>query len=242
MLTLTRFEEIRIADAILAEYPRLSATQRTAARAVLFGRREWARRLLAKIDHGDVAVADVSTDELRQIALYNDPQLDATVRKRGGNIRAGTPEEKLADIRRNLERPAGRLGSAVGRARAVQEKLAVCHTLFNEGNKIGPDLTTANRKDRDFLLVSIVDPSVQVRKEFLAYVVHTSDGRVYTGLLTGQNPSSVTVVGAKNEHTTIPRNDIEEIKESPISLMPEHLIDQLKPQEVRDLFSYLETK
>jgi putative heme-binding domain-containing protein len=36
---------------------------------------------------------------------------------------------------------------------------ATCHKLFDEGEAIGPDLTHANRKDRDYLLVSIVDPS-----------------------------------------------------------------------------------
>lgn len=117
---------------------------------------------------------------------------------------------------------------------------ATCHSLFGEGNRIGPDLTTANRKDRDYLLVSIVDPSVQIRKEYLAYVVTTNDGRVVTGLITEQSPASITLVGPKNERTTIRRGDIEEIRESPQSLMPERLLDPLKPQELRDLFSYLQ--
>ena len=41
---------------------------------------------------------------------------------------------------------------------------------------VGPDLTYANRKDRDFLLVSLVDPSGVVRKEYQASLVATGDG------------------------------------------------------------------
>jgi putative heme-binding domain-containing protein len=88
--------------------------------------------------------------------------------------------------------------------------------------------------------VSIVDPSVQIRKEYLAYAVTTNGGRVVTGLIADQTPSSITVVGPKNERTSIRRGDIDEIKESPQSLMPERLLDAMKPQELRDLFSYLQ--
>ena len=112
--------------------------------------------------------------------------------------------------------------------------------LFGEGTKIGPDLTTANRKDREFLLVSIVDPSVQVRKEYLVYAIETHDGRVVTGCIADQNASSITLVGPKNDRTTIRRSEIAEMKEMPNSLMPERLLEPLKPQELRDLFAYLQ--
>ncbi len=238
--TLSRFDQAEIAQAVLSEYPQMSVPLRSAARGLLFGRPDWARRLLASIDRGEIPASDVQTDELRRVALYNDPDLDARVRKRWGNIRAGTPEEKLADIRRISNDLRAAAGQPKHGHELFQKSCATCHTLFGEGNKIGPDLTTANRKDRDFLLVSIVDPSVQIRKEFLAYVVTTNDGRVFTGLIADQSPSSVTLVGPKNERTSIRRSEIEEIKESPQSLMPERLLEPLKPQELRDLFSYLQ--
>jgi putative membrane-bound dehydrogenase-like protein len=237
---LARFDQPQIAEAVLAQYPKMSPPVRGAARALLLGRPDWARRLLARIDRGDISPGDVQTDELRRVALYNDAGLNEQVRKRWGNIRAGTSEEKLADIRRITNDLRAAAGRPVLGHELFKKTCATCHTLFGEGNRIGPDLTTANRKDRDFLLVSIVDPSVQIRKEFLAYVVTTSNGRVATGLIAEQSPSSITLVGAKNERTRIPRNDIEEIRESPQSLMPERLLDAMKPQELRDLFSYLQ--
>src|SRR5207245_2493737 len=82
---------------------------------------------------------------------------------------------------------------------------ASCHRLNADGNLIGPDLTHANRKDRDYLLVSIVDPSAQIRKEYVSYNVQTADGRLLTGLLVEQTPGSITLLGAKNERTTLPR-------------------------------------
>jgi hypothetical protein len=63
-----------------------------------------------------------------------------------------------------------------------------------------------------------------------------------TGLLTGQTPGSITLVSAKNERTTISRIKIESLEESPVSLMPENILLPLKPQELRDLFTYLQSE
>lgn len=89
-------------------------------------------------------------------------------------------------------------------------------------------------------MVSIVDPSAVIRKEYLSYNVQTTDGRFLTGLIAEQNPAALTLWTANNERTRIARNNIEPIDESPVSLMPEDLLKPLKPQELRDLFSYLQ--
>jgi len=129
------------------------------------------------------------------------------------------------------------------RARGRQlfnERCATCHRLFGEGNTLGPDLTHANRQDRQFLLVSLVDPGGVVRKEYQSYVLHTRDGRVLTGLIAEQTPDSITLRDAKGESTRVPRTDIDVLAESPTSLMPESLFRELNPGQIRDLFSYLQ--
>jgi putative heme-binding domain-containing protein len=70
--------------------------------------------------------------------------------------------------------------------------------------------------------------------------VHTKSGQVLAGLLAEQTPGSVTLVGANNERTTQARARIESIEESSVSLMPENLLKELKPQELRDLFRFLQ--
>ena len=80
-----------------------------------------------------------------------------------------------------------------------RKQCGTCHTLFGEGEKIGPELTHANRRDREFLLASIVDPNAVVRKEFTNYTVQTIDGRILTGLIAEQDAKSLTLLTAKNE-------------------------------------------
>ena len=100
----------------------------------------------------------------------------------------------------------------------------------------------SQQEDLNFLLTSIVDPNAVIRKEFFNYIVQTKDGRVLTGLIVESSPTVVTVLDAKNQRTVIEKNQIESMKESPTSLMPENILKELKPQELRDLFGYLQSK
>ena len=117
----------------------------------------------------------------------------------------------------------------------------VCHTLYGEGGKIGPDLTPANRADREYLLASIVDPSAAIRKEFVSYDVETKDGRVLSGVIAEQIGGSLILGTATGERLNIPQAQINSLRESPVSLMPEGLVKPLEPQELRELFAYLQS-
>ena len=230
-----------IASRLLAMYPAANDRLRQKLRDVLLSRRGWAGRLVAEVEAKRIAAKDVSVEQLRLVPLHNDAELDERVRKLWGSIKPGTPEEKLAEMRRLSNDLRAGSGDVVRGRELFRKQCATCHQLFGEGEKIGPDLTHANRQDRDYLLGSMVDPSAVVRAEYMSYVITTTDGRVFTGLIAQQSPTEVTLLGAKNERTTIRRDQIDELRESPTSLMPEDQLKQLKPQELRDLFAYLQS-
>jgi putative heme-binding domain-containing protein len=79
-----------------------------------------------------------------------------------------------------------------------------------------------------------------IRREFLNYVVLTDSGQVHSGLLVEQDGASITIVDAKNQRIEIPRDEVESLDESEVSLMPERILDALTPVEIRDLFAYLQ--
>jgi putative heme-binding domain-containing protein len=220
----------------------MSKPVRAKAIDVMLTHPTWASRVFSVVEAGSIDAAEISTEQLRHVADFHDKALDARIAKRWGKVTGGTPEEKLAEVRRfNNDLRAFPGDAKAGRA-IFQNICGVCHKLYDEGAAVGPDLTHANRKDRDYLLVSIVDPSAVVRAEFLSYTLKTTDGRVLSGLLVEQNPASVTLLAAKGERSNVPREKIAVLKESAVSLMPEGLLTPLKPQELRDLFAYLQTE
>ena len=149
---LARFEDPRIAPHLIALHQSSpSDVMKTRIRDVLLGRRESARAWVRAVDRGEVPAAATTVEQIRRVALFDDDMLDALVIKHWGKLQAATREEKLAEVRRlnNDLRAAG--GDAVSGQAIFKKHCAGCHPLFGEGTKLGPDLTTANRQDRDFL-------------------------------------------------------------------------------------------
>jgi putative heme-binding domain-containing protein len=230
----------RVTAALLGSYAQVPATMRGRIAEILLSRPASARALLERVDRRVIAAADVPLERLRAVALHGDAELDALVRKHWGRIEPGTAEEKLAEMRRlNNDLRAGK-GDRMRGKELFGKHCATCHKLFGAGGEVGPDLTGTARSDTPALLANIVDPGALVRAQYLQYAVVTVGGRVVTGLLVAQDGAGVTLLDAQNQRTTLPRATIEELRELPTSIMPENLLKPLSPQEVRDLFSYLQ--
>lgn len=236
---LARLYNESMSPLLLDLYPSLPTKLKAQTFDALLMRRASALALLKLVDRGEFKPSDIPLDKVRLLSFLEDREIDTLVTKHWGKFDLESRGEKLAEVRR-LNNDLRAADGNVEAGKAVYKKhCAACHQIFGEGTKLGPDLTTANRKDRDYLLISLVDPSVVIRKEFLSHVVQTQDGRVLSGLIVERNDAGLTIANAKNERVTLAVADIEELRESPVSLMPDDLYRQLKPQELRDLLAYL---
>lgn len=237
---LSSFEQPRVATAMLDRLLDPADSLRPQMIEMLVTRASFARAMLARVDDGQLPASTIPLDQVRRLALLEDTVIDASVSKHWGRVSAATAEEKLAEVRRlNNDLRAGKGDPQAGKL-LFGKHCAACHQLFGEGKNVGPDLTSANRQDRDFLLVSLVDPSSVIRKEFVSLTVRTEDGRVLNGLPLSQGDAMLTLVDAKGETVVLPRSEIAEARESTASLMPDDLYRQFSPAQLRDLFSYLQ--
>ena len=83
------------------------------------------------------------------------------------------------------------------------------------------------------------DPSLVIGSGYQATSVTTKAGQVLQGLLVEDNPLRVMLKVQGGETKTIARADVDSVKQSKVSLMPEQLENQMTPQEMRDLFAFL---
>ena len=69
--------------------------------------------------------------------------------------------------------------------------------------------------------------------------VTTTDGRTLTGLLADQDTNVVVIRGADGQNISLARDEIEDLRATKLSLMPEGQLKDYTDQQIRDLFAYL---
>jgi len=120
------------------------------------------------------------------------------------------------------------------------ENCAKCHMPRKQGGRVGPDLSGINNKTKEELLTSILNPSYAIEPQFTHYIVTTKDGHVHDGVLAQETPAVITLRGGTEEgDETLLRANIQEIRASSISLMPEELEKSLSHQGLADVIAYL---
>ena len=123
-----------------------------------------------------------------------------------------------------------------------------CHRAAGRGGMVGPDLTSvSSRFSRRDLLVSILQPSKVIPEKYRSLQVATSDGRTLVGqvVASGDFRSPILRLATDplrpSEVEEIAKNEIEQQKMSPVSWMPEGLLDTLTEKQILDLLAYIES-
>ena len=152
---------------------------------------------------------------------------------------ADSQKERLAELTPLLTE-----GDAVkGRGVFFGKKVAcaTCHRIAGEGGTVGPDLTKIGtvRSGRD-LLESIVVPSSTIAQGYEPYLFITDAGKTLHGLIARQTADVVVVLDASGEELQLRKGQIQEMRRSPMSLMPEGLDRALSHDELRDLLALLQ--
>src|SRR5207302_1304359 len=106
-----------------------------------------------------ISPKEVPLDQLQRVTRFKSAPINRLVEKHWGKVAPATAGEKVTRIRYIAYALNTGKGNPGNGKRLFTKHCATCHTLFGEGNKVGPDLTGADRKNRDWLLTSIVDPS-----------------------------------------------------------------------------------
>lgn len=173
-------------------------------------------------------IADISGENFNPV-----PDFEITPPKGPGQTyTVDSALSKLAFRKADFER---------GRSLFFSTSCGACHRFAGLGGDIGPDLTSIpNKFDQRYVLEAIVDPSKDISDQYSMFEVTLKDGTVATGLYV-ENGDAVSIY--PSDHTAPPItamvDDVESVKQLPVSQMPPGLINMLNPEELNDLMAYL---
>ena len=165
---------------------------------------------------------------------------DEKVRERAKNlfaVEAGGPSRQ--EVVTRFEPLLKRQGQSVRGAAVFEKHCLTCHSVQGRGQRVGPDLSGVGARPRETVLVDLFDPCRQVAPDFVAYTLLTRQGQVLTGLVVSETATSVTLRRADGAQDIVPRRQIEELRGTGKSLMPEGLESTLSEENVADLLEFL---
>jgi putative heme-binding domain-containing protein len=127
-----------------------------------------------------------------------------------------------------------------GRGRDVfRQNCTACHRIANLGTQVGPDISDLRTKTADMLLQDILAPNAAIDANYLNYEITTKAGKQFTGIIKAETASSITLARGDGQTDVVLRQDIEEIRSTGQSLMPEGLEKNISVAQMADLLAFL---
>ena len=232
---LERIGDEKSADAILERWNQLGPALRAAALDALSAREQLASALIGAIEAGRVEPGQIGAEHRERLLTTGAEALRQRAEAAFGSLKIGARKDVLdayASVKSMKGDPA--------RGKVVYERVcATCHKVGDQGHEVGPDLAALTDLSADALLTAILDPNQEIDARYVSYNAALKDGRVLSGLISGETASAITLKRQEGVVDEILRDDLEELASSGRSLMPEGLENDLKPEEMADLIAFL---
>ncbi len=242
---LARSDHSEVADALLSKWQGLAPKVQESIVDALFARQDRLPRLLNALERDVVPPASLSALRREQLIEHG----NTAIRQRARAVLANRISDERAAVLKRYE-AALTLPREPRRGEAVFEKsCSRCHRLGGKGVEVGPDISSARTRADATLLSDILDPSSLLKPGYTVYTIETQNGRVHNGLLVSESATSVTLRNAADPtvptttkaavEQTILRREIDSMRASKKSLMPDGIERELTPQDLADLLGFL---
>ena len=169
-----------------------------------------------------------------EASIFNNP--DQAVRIQAGKYfrRPGNKKIYSIEVIVNLK-PDAAIGKGV-----FGKRCASCHKVGSEGNLIGPELTTINKKfDRAALLDAVMNPDAAIVFGYEPWLINKKDGESFYGFLIAENKDNVVLKDIAGKKHVIPVSEISVKEKQDKSLMPDPAASGLTEADLANIVEYL---
>lgn len=228
-------DDPKVPELLLADYGRRSPALRSVILGQLLTSEPRITALVTAMEAGTVSLRELDSGRLTVLQRQKTPALKERIAKL---VQAAAPADRsqvLADYQPVLKMKGDPL---VGRE-VFAKNCVTCHKIGDLGVNVAPDIADSRVKTPVQLLTDILDPNKAIDNNYFSYTVIDQSGQIYTGILSAETASSVTLKQPENKTVSILRSDIDEIRSNGVSLMPVGLEKSIPPERMADLISFI---
>ena len=223
-----------IAAQMLNGYPAATPTVRRAILGAAFARRDHLPAVVAAMEQRKLSPAALNA--VQRTALLD--LKNAGLAKRAQALFATLEPVDDATLQRFVTALKSNRNPAAGQE-TFSQHCATCHRAHGIGFAVGPDLTEEFRRAEETIVRDILAPSAVIVAGHETYTVETTDGRILSGMLSGESANSLTLTLPGSVQLDVLRKDVRSLKSLDVSLMPESLAVVLKPSDVANVIAWL---
>lgn len=232
---LTGFAQSETAAELIERLPELTPVVAAAAREALLGRTDWSLALMQAVSAERLPAATVSPTELQRLAEVP----EQAVRAQALQLLERVSGSSRVDVIRSYQVALTMQGDAARGAEVFRRHCSVCHRIGDVGHEVGPSLASMRNRGPDAILTNVLDPNREVNPAWRDYVAVTAAGTTHNGVLISESSSSLTLRRAEAKETSLLRADVEVLRDTGRSLMPEGLEREISPQQMADLIHWI---
>jgi len=224
-----------LADTVLDRWDGVAQATRREVLAALAGSPALAEPLIRALERQAIAPGELDAATRQGLAQL----ADAALRARATAVLAKfAPPSRSAVLARY--RDALKLAGDPGRGAALFAKnCQTCHQHQGRGHRVGPDLSGIAGRAPDALLSDVLDPNRNIEPDFVVLAAATRRGQVLSGLLAEETATTVKLRRAEGIEDVLLRSEIDQLRSTGQSLMPEGLEQSLGLQDMADLIAFL---
>ncbi|MGI8982307.1 MAG: PVC-type heme-binding CxxCH protein [Pirellulaceae bacterium] len=232
---LVRMRMVEAAKALLSDWESHTPAVRVQVLDSLLAQETWTMVLLDAIEKGTVPASQIDARRRQQLLL----NASAKVRTRAEKALAGAVDANRAKLIEQYKPALTAVGDKEKGKAVFAKRCANCHRLENVGHLVGSDLTAMASRALDVYLIAILDPNRAVEDRYLDYTALTSDGKTTSGILISETGNSITLAQPEGKQVQILRSELEQLKSTGKSLMPEGVEKDITVEEMGHLLTYL---
>ena len=229
------WNDVAVIAGMLKDWGRYSPSTRQIVQSACLRGPIATEQLIGSMESGGISPWEI--DQTSRVALGRIP--DGGLRLRAETVLRALGQSDRQQVLHDYQSTLTLDGNPEKGVQLFATHCASCHRIQGVGHIVGPDLSAIAARPKEALLVDVLDPSRQVAPDFMSYTLVTSAGKIYVGLVSGETAGSVTLRRAEGAQDTIIRSDIEELRATGKSLMPDGMEKKLDQQALADLFSFL---